>query len=123
MDHAAIHHNIQIRIGRIKSESIESEGPEKILSAYDGILIPGGFGERGVEGKIEAIRFAREKNIPFFGICLGMQCAAIEFARNVVQLKDAHSTEFNKNTPHPVICLLDEQKKITDMGGTMRLGA
>ena len=85
--------------------------------------MPGGFGERGIEGKVEAIRFAREREIPFFGICLGMQCAVIEFARNVVGLAGAHSTEFNKDTPHPVICLLDEQKTITDKGGTMRLGA
>jgi len=87
------------------------------------LLVPGGFGERGIEGKVESIRFARERNIPFFGICLGMQCAAIEFARNVVGLTGAHSTEFNKDTPHPVICLLDDQRAITDMGGTMRLGA
>ncbi|MEE2640972.1 MAG: CTP synthase [Planctomycetota bacterium] len=123
LDHAGIHHHAQIRIGRILSEDVENEGPERILASYDGILIPGGFGERGIEGKIEAIRFAREKKIPFFGICLGMQCAAIEYGRNVVGLENANSTEFDKNTRHPVICLLDEQKKITDMGGTMRLGA
>jgi CTP synthase len=87
------------------------------------VLVPGGFGERGIEGKVESIRFARERGIPFFGICLGMQCAVIEFARNVVNLAGAHSTEFSKDTPHPVICLLDEQKSITDKGGTMRLGA
>jgi CTP synthase len=86
-------------------------------------LVPGGFGERGIEGKVEAIRFARERGMPFLGICLGMQCAVIEFARHVVGLEGAHSTEFNKDTPHPVICLLDEQKSITDKGGTMRLGA
>jgi len=113
----------QIRIGRIQSEEIEREGPERLLSGYDGVLVPGGFGERGIEGKVESIRFARERGIPFFGICLGMQCAAIEYGRNVVKLEQAHSTEFNKDTPHPVICLLDEQKKITDMGGTMRLGS
>ena len=123
LDHAAMHHRSQVRIGRIHSEAVEREGPERLLSGYDGILIPGGFGERGIEGKVEAIRFAREREIPFFGICLGMQCAAIEFARNVVGLEGAHSSEFDKNTPHPVICLLDEQKNITDMGGTMRLGA
>ena len=123
LDHAGIEQRTQIRIGRILSEDVENEGPERVLSGYDGILIPGGFGERGVEGKIEAIRYAREKRIPFFGICLGMQCAAIEFGRNVVGLESAHSTEFEKDSSHPVICLLDEQKKITDMGGTMRLGA
>ena len=123
IDHAGLEHHAQIRIGRIQSESVEREGPERLLSGYDGILIPGGFGERGTEGKVEAIRFARERNIPFFGICLGLQCAVIEFSRNVVGLAGANSTEFDKDTPHPVICLLDEQKKITDKGGTMRLGA
>ncbi len=123
LDHAGIQHHAQIRVGRIQSEEIEREGPERLLSGYDGILVPGGFGERGIEGKVEAIRFARERSIPFFGICLGMQCAVIEFARNVVQLENAHSTEFSRDTPFPVICLLDDQKKITDKGGTMRLGA
>ncbi len=113
----------QVRIQRIQSESVEREGPEYLLSGFDGFLVPGGFGERGIEGKIETIRYARERQIPFFGICLGMQCAVIEFARHVVKLENAHSTEFNKDTPHPVICLLDEQKTITDKGGTMRLGA
>jgi CTP synthase len=85
--------------------------------------VPGGFGERGIAGKLEAIRFARQRRLPFFGICLGMQCAVIEFARNVAQLQGAQSTEFDKDAPHPVICLLDEQRNITDKGGTMRLGA
>jgi len=123
LDHAGMHHRTQVRIGRILSEDVEREGPERLLGAYDGLLVPGGFGERGIEGKIEAIRFAREREIPFFGICLGLQCAAVEFARRVVKLEQANSTEFEKNTEHPVICLLDEQKQITDMGGTMRLGA
>ncbi|HZL89252.1 MAG TPA: CTP synthase [Pirellulaceae bacterium] len=123
IDHAGIHHHAQVRIGRIHSEDVEREGAGPLLTGYDGILVPGGFGERGIEGKIEAIHFARERKIPFFGICLGMQCAAIEFARHVVGLAGAHSTEFNKDTSHPVICLLDEQKNITDKGGTMRLGA
>lgn len=123
IDHAGIHHEAQIRVGRIQSEEIEREGPERILAGYDGILVPGGFGERGIEGKVDAIRFARERGIPFLGICLGMQCAVIEFARNVVGLDSAHSTEFSKDTPHPVICLLDDQKNIVDKGGTMRLGA
>ncbi len=123
LDHAGIHHHSSVRIGRIHSEAIEREGPERLLSGYDGLLVPGGFGERGIEGKVEAIRFARERQIPFFGICLGMQCAVIEFARNAVGLPGAHSTEFDKDTPHPVICLLDEQRKITRKGGTMRLGA
>ncbi|MEX2171214.1 MAG: CTP synthase [Pirellulales bacterium] len=123
IDHAGIAHSAQVRIARIRSEDVEAEGPERLLSGYDGILVPGGFGERGIEGKVDAIRFAREKRIPFFGICLGMQCAVVEFGRNVVGLDDAHSTEFHKDTPHPVICLLDDQKAITDKGGTMRLGA
>jgi CTP synthase len=122
IDHAGIQHHCQIRTGRIHSEDVEREGAAPLLSGYDGILVPGGFGERGIEGKIEAIQFARTKGIPFFGICLGMQCAAIEFGRNVVGLEGAHSTEFNKDTRHPVICLLDEQKNITYKGGTMRLG-
>ncbi len=123
LDHAGIANRAQVRIGRIRSEDIEAEGAERLLAGYDGILVPGGFGERGIEGKVAAIRYARTKGIPFLGICLGMQCAVIEFARNICGLAGAHSTEFDKNTPHPVICLLDEQKTITDKGGTMRLGA
>jgi CTP synthase len=123
IDHAGISNLSQIRIGRIQSEEIEREGPERLLTGYDGILVPGGFGERGVEGKVQAIRWARERKIPFLGICLGMQCAVIEFARNVAGLEDANSTEFNKDSKHPVICLLDDQHNVTDMGGTMRLGA
>ena len=123
IDHAGIAHRSQVRIQPIQSEQIEAEGPERLLSTYDGILVPGGFGERGIEGKVEAIRFARERNIPLLGICLGMQCAVIEFARNVAGLEGAHSSEFDKESPHPVICLLDDQKTITDKGGTMRLGA
>jgi len=123
LDHAGMHHRAQIRIQRVHSEAVEREGPAKLLAGVDGILVPGGFGERGIEGKIDAVRFARERGIPFFGICLGMQCAVAEFARSVVGLQRANSTEFDKNNPHPVICLLNEQKTITDKGGTMRLGA
>ncbi len=123
LDHAGIAHRTQVRIQPIQSEQIEAEGPERLLATYDGILVPGGFGERGIEGKVEAIRFARERGIPMLGICLGMQCAVIEFARNVVNLEGANSSEFDKDSPHPVICLLDDQKTITDKGGTMRLGA
>jgi len=123
LDHAGIHHRAQVRVQRIHSEAIERDGAETMLAGADGILVPGGFGERGIEGKIEAVRFARERGIPFFGICLGMQCAVAEFARNVLGLTRANSTEFDKNCPHPVICLLDAQKTITDKGGTMRLGA
>ena len=123
LDHAGMANGAQIRLARIRSEEVEAEGPERLLSGYDGILVPGGFGERGIEGKVAAVRYAREKNIPFFGICLGLQCAVVEFARNVCGLEDAHSTEFDKETRHPVICLLDDQRSITDKGGTMRLGA
>ncbi|HVX11489.1 MAG TPA: CTP synthase [Pirellulales bacterium] len=123
LDHAGIANLAQVRVQRIQSEDVEREGPERLLSGYDGMIVPGGFGERGIEGKVDAIRFARQREIPFLGICLGMQCAVIEFARNEVGLSGAHSTEFSKNTPHPVICLLDEQRTIIDKGGTMRLGA
>ena len=123
LDHGGVAHRSRIRIGRIRSEDVEAEGPEKVLSGYDGLLVPGGFGERGIEGKVAAIRYARERKLPFLGICLGMQCAVIEFARNVSHLEGANSTEFDKDAPHPVICLLDEQKTITEKGGTMRLGA
>ena len=123
IDHAGIENHAQIRIGRIQAEAIEHEGPERLLAGYDGILVPGGFGERGTEGKVDAIRWAREKKVPFLGICLGMQTAVIEFGRNVIGLEGANSTEFDKDTPYPVICLLDEQQNITDKGGTMRLGA
>ena len=123
LDHAGIANRAQVCIQRVHSEAIEREGPERLLAGVDGVLIPGGFGDRGIEGKIDAVQFARERGIPFLGICLGMQCAVIEYARNVVHLEGANSTEFDKDNPHPVICLLDEQKTITDKGGTMRLGA
>jgi len=123
LDHAGIQHKAQVRISRIRSEEIERDGAERVLAGVDGILVPGGFGERGIEGKIETIRWARQRKIPFFGICLGMQCAVIEFARNVAGLTAANSTEFDKDTNHPVICLLDEQLNVTEKGGTMRLGA
>jgi CTP synthase len=111
-----------VKIIRIDSEDIEKDGPGAHLTRLDGILIPGGFGNRGTDGKILAVQFAREKKIPYFGICLGMQIATIEFARNVCKLKDAHSTEFDAKTPHPVICLLEEQEGVETMGATMRLG-
>ena len=103
-----------------KSRSV---GAEKILKGLGGILVPGGFGERGIEGKIMAAQYARENKVPYLGLCLGMQIATIEFARNVLKLAKAHSTEFDPDTPHPVIALLDEQKRVTKKGGTMRLGA
>ncbi|MCH2372711.1 MAG: CTP synthase [Planctomycetes bacterium] len=121
--HAGIAHETKVNFRKVGAEQIEERGAEALLSGVHGVLVPGGFGSRGIEGKIEAIRFARENRIPFFGICLGMQCATIEFARNVLGLEGAHSPEFDADTPHPVINLLDEQKDVTDKGGTMRLGA
>jgi CTP synthase len=124
----ALHHggyanDREVEMVWVDSEDIEEQGAEGFLRNVDGILVPGGFGDRGIEGKITAIRYVRENKVPFLGLCLGLQCATIEFARHVCELKGAHSTEFNKNTPHPVIALLDEQRKVTDLGGTMRLGA
>ncbi|MDR1958447.1 MAG: CTP synthase [Planctomycetaceae bacterium] len=123
LDHAGIKNKAKIRIERIPSDLLESKESLDLLKKVDGILIPGGFGERGVEGKIKAVRIARENKIPFFGICLGMQCAVIEFARHVAHLEGANSTEFDNETPHPVISLLPEQYAVKDIGGTMRLGA
>jgi CTP synthase (EC 6.3.4.2) len=121
--HGGISNATKVNVRRVESGDIEKEGAEKHLQGCHGILIPGGFGERGIEGKVEAVKYARENKVPYFGLCLGMHCAAIEFARNVCNLKDANSTEFNASTPEPVICLLEEQKDIEKMGGTMRLGA
>jgi len=121
--HAGIALNTRVVVHKIESEDIEREGAERMLGGVEGILVPGGFGYRGIPGKIEAIRFARERRIPFFGICLGLQCAVIEFASNVVKLDDANTTETNPHCRHPVVCLLDDQFTITDMGGTMRLGS
>jgi CTP synthase len=121
--HAGVPNDAHVELEWVASESIKKQGPEPFLDNVDGLLIPGGFGERGVEGKIEAIHFARENGIPFFGICLGMQCAVIEIARNKCGLDDAQSTEFNREAQHPVITLMSEQREVTNMGGTMRLGA
>ena len=123
LDHAGFSHSAKVIVKRIEAEELSEQGAENVLSGVDGILIPGGFGMRGVEGKIEAIGYARKYEIPFFGICLGMQCAVIEFARNVLNLEDANSTEFVDATHHPVICMLEDQKAVTHKGGTMRLGA
>ncbi|OGX23115.1 MAG: CTP synthase [Omnitrophica WOR_2 bacterium RIFCSPHIGHO2_02_FULL_45_21] len=120
--HGGIANDCQVEIKKIDAESIELEGAEKILAGIQGLLIPGGFGYRGIEGKIKAIQYARENKLPFFGICLGMQCAAIEFARSVLGLKRANSSEFIKYGKEPVISLLEEQRKIKLMGGSMRLG-
>ncbi len=123
LTHGGIANDVQVKIRMIESEDIEKQGADVLLGGVDGLLVPGGFGDRGIEGKIMAIGYAREHGIPFFGICLGMQCAVMEFSRNVCGLVDANSTEFDKQTPHPVIALMEEQKQVTDMGGTMRLGA
>jgi len=120
--HGGIANDCGVEIEKIEAEDIEKFGAEKKLKGLSGILVPGGFGARGIEGKILAAQYAREKKVPFLGLCLGMQIATIEFARHVLKLDGAHSTEFNPHTPHPVIALLDDQKKITRKGGTMRLG-
>jgi CTP synthase len=121
--HAGAHHSTRVAIHSVSAEDIEERGAAKVLAGMDGILVPGGFGSRGLEGKILAVQYAREKRVPFFGICLGMQMAVIEFARNVLGLQEADSTEEEPQTPHPVIHLMEEQKKIMNLGATMRLGA
>lgn len=121
--HAGIANDCKVEIVRIDSECIEKNGAASKLEGVNGILIPGGFGDRGIEGKILAAQYARENKIPYFGICLGMQIMVIEYARNVLGLKEANSTEFNENTPDPVISMMEEQKQLVDKGATMRLGA
>ncbi|MEM6893725.1 MAG: CTP synthase [Bacteroidota bacterium] len=121
--HAGAANEVKVKVHSIHSEHLTEQNVAERLRGLDGILVAPGFGERGIEGKIHAVRLAREKNIPFLGICLGMQMAVIEFARTVLGLEGANSTEMDENTPHPVINLMEEQKKVTDMGGTMRLGA
>ncbi|MES2997518.1 MAG: CTP synthase [Verrucomicrobiota bacterium] len=121
--HAGAHHDTKVQVVRVDTEEIETKGAKAVIGDVDGILVPGGFGDRGTEGKILAAKYARENKIPYFGICLGMQIATIEFARNVCGLDDANSTEFDKATMHPVICLQEEQKGVEDLGGSMRLGS
>ena len=123
LTHGGIANESKVELECIEAEKVEEVGAQELLGQVDGILVPGGFGDRGSEGKIEAIRYARERQIPFFGICLGMQMAAVEFARNVCGLAGANSTEFDPNSPHPVIHLMETQKGIDAKGGTMRLGA
>lgn len=122
--HAAVVNETELDIHWVNAEEIEADDTDmdKIMAGVDGILVPGGFGNRGIEGKIKAIQYAREHKIPFFGICLGMQCAVIEFARHVCGMADANSSEFNPNSTHPVIDLMPEQLDVEDLGGTMRLG-
>jgi len=121
--HGGLANDVQVQLEYIDSEQIERSSAASLLSGLDAILVPGGFGDRGVEGKIAAIRYARENAVPFFGICLGMQLAVIEYARHVCNLKGANSTEFQKDAPHPVIDLMPDQRGVKDKGGTMRLGA
>ncbi len=123
LKHGGFHNGARVNLTWIPSDELIAGGVEEILGRADGIVVPGGFGIRGVEGKVEAIRFARESKIPYLGLCLGLQCAVIEYARNVAGLDGANSSEFDPKTPHPVIDLLPEQEEVVDMGGTMRLGA
>ncbi len=123
LTHGGVAHDVKVRVRQVESEEIEKAGAAGLLDGVDGVLVPGGFGDRGIEGKIQAVRYARENGIPFFGICLGMQCAVMDFARHVCGLEGANSTEFKPATPHPVIHLMESQREIRKKGGTMRLGA
>jgi CTP synthase len=121
--HAGVANEIKVNVKWISSETMEDDNISDILTGLDGILVAPGFGERGIQGKINAVKYARENNIPFLGICLGMQCAVIEFARNVIGFEDAHSFEMNPESTHPVIDIMESQKNVSEKGGTMRLGA
>ena len=121
--HAGYANEVDVKIGFVDSETINAENAKDKLGKFNGIIVPGGFGNRGIEGKIQTVKYARENNVPFLGICLGMQMAVIEFARDVLELKDADSVEFNPDTKNPVIHIMEDQKNITKKGGTMRLGA
>jgi CTP synthase len=123
LTHAGADADTEIDIVSLDAEDIEAEGADKFLAGVDGLLVPGGFGVRGIEGKIQAAGYARRHNIPYLGLCLGMQIAVVEFARNVLGLTKAHSTEFDPDTPDPVISLMDDQQHAVRLGGTMRLGA
>ena len=123
LNHAGIDNGAQVKIKWVHAEELEQDPGAPCLEGVDGILVPGGFGSRGIEGKIKAVQYARENRIPFLGVCLGLHCAVVEFARNVLGMKGAHSSEIDPQTPYPVIDLLPEQKKVTDKGGTMRLGS
>jgi len=123
LDHAGIANHCAVKVRKLQAEDVLVAGAREALAGVDGLLVPGGFGERGMEGKIAAIRYARENDLPFFGICLGLQCAVIEFARHVAGLEGAHTLEHSEHTPHPVIHLMEEQRGVSAKGGTMRLGA
>jgi CTP synthase len=120
--HAATHHQLKVNISWIEAEDMENNNARDILGKADGILVPGGFGVRGIEGKIKAVTYARTQKVPYFGICLGMQCATIEYARNIAGLKDANSTEFEKQAPFKIFFKWRELKGVQNLGGTMRLG-
>jgi CTP synthase len=121
--HAGAMNEVKVNVVNVHSEDLTKENVKELVGGLDGLLVAPGFGNRGIEGKIIAVQYARENNLPFFGICLGMQMAVIEFARNVIGLKGAHSTEMDPNSPEPVINMMEEQKAITIKGGTMRLGS
>jgi CTP synthase len=121
--HGGIANDVKVNLHFVDSQDVETQGAEKLLAGVDAILVPGGFGVRGTEGKIAAVRYAREKKVPFFGICLGLQMAVVEFSRTVLGLANANSLEFNEHTPHPVVTLMESQVKVQDKGGTMRLGS
>ncbi len=123
LTHAGIAHRARVMVRKVSAESVANDGAERWLRGAHGILVPGGFGERGFEGKVQAIRFARENEVPFFGICYGLQAAVVEYARHVLGIGKATTTEYAPDATEPVICQMEEQKKIRDMGGTMRLGA
>jgi len=122
LDHAAAHFGCKVECQYVDSGELEKGGADEALKGVNGILIPGGFGDRGIEGKVIAAQYAREHGLPFLGLCLGMQIAVIEYARNVCGLTGAQSTEFETHPAHPVICLMEEQSKVVDLGGSMRLG-
>ena len=123
LDHAGAHNKLKVNIHPIHSEDLTEQNAAEKLKGLQGLVVAPGFGDRGIEGKIAAVQYVRENNIPFLGICLGMQMAVIEYARNVLNLKNANSTEMSRNTPHPVIDIMEDQKMVTEKGGTMRLGA
>jgi CTP synthase len=123
LNHAGVYHKVRIRIRSVEAEAIEEQGAEKVLAGVHGVLVPGGFGARGLEGKIEAARYAREKKIPYLGLCLGMQVAVIDFARHVCGISDANTAEVQEDGKNLIIHLMEEQRDVADLGGTMRLGA
>ncbi len=123
LTHGGIENDVKVKIRWVDSETVTDENAAELLAGADGVLVPGGFGDRGIEGKIAAVRYARESRVPFLGICLGMQMAVVEYARHVCGWADAHSSELDPATTHPVIDLMPDQRGVTAKGGTMRLGA